>query len=455
MPLLRRTLAAAVSIAVVATLHTAQAQAEPRSGCSTSGPSLRYVVLFDAGSPREDAKLDATVSCGTLTGYYPQIAVGIAVSTDPAFADRLGRDRAFSAGSSVTPGRAIPQLTAAGAVSAADRSAEQWNLGAIGADRPRKVAEDVLVGLLDSGVDATHPDLVDAVDPAASAGCLTGVADPRPAAWAPTTSAHGTHVAGVIAAADDGRGVTGVAPGVRVASVRVVDDAGYVFPEAVVCGLMWAAQQRMTVTNNSYFVDPWLLTCDRDAEHVVFEAVRRAVDYATIRGVLTVAAASNENTDLAAPSGETADSRGRRALDSTCKLLPGGLRGVVAVSAVGLDQVKSSYSAYGLGVVDVTAPGGEGEDCVLSTVPGGYDTECGTSMAAPHATGVVALLAGDHPGASPQRLSRLLTSGARSLPCPADYDLDGVTGQDAYCTGYARFNSFYGHGMVQVPAAGY
>ncbi|GGS41895.1 S8 family peptidase [Actinokineospora fastidiosa] len=454
MPLLRRTLAAAVSVALVATTQVTlavDAAAEPRSGCSTSGPTLRYVVLFDAGTAAEDAKLDTTVACGSLTGYYAQIAVGIAVSADPAFADRMGRDRAFSARSVTAGERGNPPLSSGGPVAPADRTGEQWNMTMIGADRERAVSADVLVGVLDSGIDATHPDLVAAVDPTVSAGCLTGVADPRPAAWAPTTSPHGTHVAGLIAAADDGRGITGVAPGVRLASVKVVDDAGYVYPEAVICGLMWAAAKRMTVTNNSYFVDPWLLTCDREAEHVVFEAVRRAVDYASIRGVLTVAAASNENTDLAAPSGETADSRGRRTLDGSCKLLPGGLRGVVAVSAVGPDQVKSGYSAYGLGVVDVTAPGGEEGDCVLSTVPGGYGTACGTSMAAPHVTGVAALLAGQQPYATPQRLARALTGQARSLPCPADYDLDGVAGQDAYCTGYARYNSFYGHGLVRVP----
>lgn len=452
MPLLRRTLAAAVSVAAFATVHVPQAQAtEPRTGCASHGPALRYVVLFDAGTSAEDARLDATVACGSLTGYYPQVAIGVAVSTDPGFADQLGRDRAFSA-ESVVGGvkRPLAPLAVAGAVSPDDRTGEQWNLAMVGG--PGEADADVLVGVLDSGIDAAHPDLAGAVDPAVSAGCLTGVADPRPAAWSPTTSSHGTHVAGLIAAADDGKGVTGVAPGTRLASVKVVDDAGYVLPEAVVCGLMWAAAKGMTVTNNSYFVDPWLLTCDRDSEHVVYEAIRRAVDYASIRGVLTVAAASNKNTDLASPSGQSADSRGRRSLDNSCKLLPGGLRGVVAVSAVGPDQVKAGYSAYGLGVVDVTAPGGEGRDCVLSTVPGGYATACGTSMAAPHATGIAALLAGKHQGASPQRLSRLLTDGARSLPCPADYDLDGAPGQDAYCTGYTRYNSFYGHGLVTVPA---
>ncbi|MGW5052254.1 S8 family peptidase [Actinokineospora sp. NPDC004072] len=452
MPLLRRTLAAAVSFAMVATTHAApDATADPRPDCAPSGPTLRYVVLFDAGTAAEDAKLDISVACGSLSGYYAQIAVGIAVSADPAFADRMGRDRAFSASTVASGERDNPPLTAGGEVATADRSGEQWNMAMIGGGAARRIGDDVLVGVLDSGIDATHPDLAAAVDPAVSAGCLTGVADPRPAAWAPTTSPHGTHVAGLIAAADDGRGITGVAPGVRLASVKVVDDAGYVYPEAVICGLMWAAAKRMTVTNNSYFVDPWLLTCDRDAEHVVYEAVRRAVDYASIRGVLTVAAASNENTDLAAPSGETADGVGRRTLDGSCKLLPGGLRGVVAVSAVGPDQVKSGYSAYGLGVVDITAPGGEGEACVLSTVPGGYGTACGTSMAAPHVTGVAALLAGGHRYTTPQQLSRMLTDRARSLACPADYDLDGVAGQDAYCTGYDRFNSFYGHGLVQVP----
>ena len=61
----------------------------------------------------------------------------------------------------------------------------------------------------------------------------------------------------------------------RLASVKVVDDDGYIYPEYAVCGFMWAATTGMTVTNSSYFVDPWLLTCDSsDREHVVTEAVR-------------------------------------------------------------------------------------------------------------------------------------------------------------------------------------
>ncbi len=466
MPLLRRIKAAAVSVAAFATTlvmpaHVAAAPIEDVApNCLGAGPELRYVVLFDNGLGAADAAARVSSACGSLTMFHQEIAVGVATSSDSRFLARIGRARAFSAESTVGRGKSTSApLSTAGALSSGDRTAEQWNMDMIRAPRARALesgAATVLVGVLDSGIDANHPDLTGALDPARSAGCLTGKADRQPSAWQPTTSTHGTHVAGIIAAADDGKGIAGVAPGVRVASVKVVDDRGYVFPEAVVCGLMWAAENDMTITNNSYFVDPWLLTCDRPGEYVVYEAVRRAVDYASRRGVLTVAAATNENVDLADPRGQTAGAQGdRRALDSSCKLLPGGLRGVVTVSALRQDRLKAGYSAYGLGVVDVTAPGGEqtGDGCVLSTVPNGYGELCGTSMATPHATGIAALLASKYPGAGPQQLARLLNNTAQPVACPDDYDLDRSGGQDAYCSGYEPYNSFYGHGLVDALAA--
>ncbi|WP_091454738.1 S8 family peptidase [Actinokineospora iranica] len=460
-------MAAAASVAVVAAVLAVPGTAvgapleEGATSCLGNGPDLSYLVLFDPGTSAVEAAAETTSACGSTVVYHPEIAVAVVVSAEPRFADRIGRHRAFSAQAALGKSAKKASLTtgASGGVDTRDRTDEQWDMGMIRADAARALnrgSGDVVVGVLDSGIDPDHPDLAAAVDPTRSAGCLTGKADPAPAAWRPTTSPHGTHVAGLIAAADDGRGVTGVAPGARVASVKVVGDDGYVRPEAVVCGLMWAAATGMTLTNNSYFVDPWPLTCDRGEEHVVYEAVRRAVEHATKAGVLTVAAASNEAVDLADPHGQTAGPDGeRRELDGSCKVLPGGLRGVVAVSAVSADRLKAGYSAYGLGVIDVTAPGGDQahDGCVLSTVPGGYAKACGTSMAAPHATGVAALLASTHPDASPQRLARLLTEQARSVECPGDYDLDGTGGQDAYCSGYAPFNSFYGHGLVDALAA--
>ncbi|MBP2319770.1 subtilisin family serine protease [Kibdelosporangium banguiense] len=455
MPLLRRARAAAVFTAVLVTTCTLPSAADASDAtCVTTGAALRYVVLFDRNMPPAEAQAEITGACGVTTIYYAPTGVAVATSADPKFDDRLGRDRAFSA-QTAAPRKSKSEETAASptrSVSAADRTAEQWDMAMIDAPAAHEIttgSRDVVVGVLDSGIDATHPDLRAAVDPKLSAGCTTGSPDTSPAAWAPKSSPHGTHVAGTIAAADDGKGITGVAPGVRLASVRVVDDEGRIYPEYAICGFMWAAQQHMTITNSSYFVDPWLFTCSKSGQRVVREALMRTVAYAAAQGVVNVAAATNENVDMANPP------------EPSCRVLPAGLRDVLAVSSVGQDKVKAGYSAYGLGVVDVTAPGGErlrGKDdpdngCVLSTVPGGYARYCGTSMAAPHVSGVLALLASTHPKASPATLTRLLNNQSESVPCPADYDLSGNGTQDAYCSGYAPYNGFYGHGLVNALAA--
>lgn len=133
--------------------------------------------------------------------------------------------------------------------------------------------------------------------------------------------------------------------------------------------------------------------------------------------------------------------------------VPASLHKVVTVSALTPDGVKARYSAYGLGVVDVAAPGGAAGACVRSAAPGGYTRMCGTSMAAAHVSGVLGLLASQHPGYSATRLVRTLHETAEAMPCPADYDLDGNGTQDAYCAGYAGYNGFYGYGAVDALAA--
>ncbi|MEU5690461.1 S8 family serine peptidase [Actinosynnema sp. NPDC020468] len=487
MPLLRRARAVAVSAALLATgclAVSANAHADPdlhvpAPECIQPGPVLRYLVVFDRGTSEPLARAETAAACGTTVGYYPAISVAVVTSGDPGFGQRIGPDRAYSAqadglsrrtGSPARKKDDEPVSRSAAPGGAVDRTAEQWDMDLIHAAEAHAISggsRDVVVGVLDSGIDPAHPDLVGALDPALSAGCTNGIADPEQSAWAPTTSAHGTHVAGIIAAADDGAGTTGVAPGVRIASVKVVDDDGFIYPEYAVCGFMWAATHAMTVTNNSYFIDPWVFTCqNKSGQAVVYEAVRRAVDYAAAQGVLTVAAAGNGGADLTKPGRDTqsptnaaAEDVKPRSVDNTCLLLPAQLRNVVAVSSVGASKVKAGYSSYGLGAVDVTAPGGDrkqppddGEQgCVLSTVPDdGYDYSCGTSMAAPHVSGVAALLASTHPSANPGELTRMLNTEAETLPCPADYDLNGTGAQDAYCTGYSEYNGFYGHGLVDA-----
>src|SRR5581483_6102859 len=119
---------------------------------------------------------------------------------------------------------------------AAARSAEpgqepleglQWDLRAIKADQAAKVnpgSRDVTVGVIDTGVDDTHPDLAPNFSRSQSASCVTGKADTSPGAWRPFDPAqdyHGTHVAGTIAAARNGTGIAGVAPGAKVSAIKV------------------------------------------------------------------------------------------------------------------------------------------------------------------------------------------------------------------------------------------
>ena len=496
MPLLRRARAAALCTALLAVgcLTTATAvSADPlpdsQGSCLQSGPDLRYLVVFTPGTSQAIAEDTITAECGTTTIYYPQIAVAVATSPDPTFTDRIGPNRAYSAqaqayfdataDNSPEVSKKSDEITASlpsvttnpESVSTTDRTTQQWDMNMIKADQARRIAKgsaQVVVGVLDSGIDAQQPNLAQAIDPAESAGCVSGAPDTTESAWEPTTSAHGTHVAGTIAATDDGRGTAGVAPGVKVASVKVVDDNGYIYPEAAVCGFMWAAQNGMAIANNSYFIDPWVFTCaDTTGQNVVYTAVQRAVAYATSHGVLSIAAAGNQGVDLSNPgedssSPDNVDSgdQQQRQLGDDCAQLPAGLPGVVTVSSVGADELKAGYSSYGLGSIDLTAPGGDshqhsskGSNCVLSTVPDGYASACGTSMAAPHVSGVAALLASLHPHASPRQLTVLLNEQATPVACPSDYDLNGTGTQDAYCTGDSSYNSFYGHGLVNALAA--
>jgi subtilisin family serine protease len=424
---------------------------QPDPGCGDTGRTVRYLVVFDPGTPRNEAEGQVGAACGETVIYHPQISVGVVTSTDPDFPAKFGPGRTFSAQEARQGGtRRRPELASSGAddVPGLDRTGEQWDMAAVGAPGSDGSAK-VVVGVLDSGIDAAHPDLAKAVDREDSVGCLTGVPDRSADAWQPTTSAHGTHVAGIIAAADDGHGTTGVAPGVRVASVKVIDDSGYVDPAAAVCGLMWAAARHLPVVNTSFSVDPWGVSCGGRAGYdVVHEAIARAVEYSTAQGTLDIAAATNEAVNLT-PSPRS----GVSPAPSGCEELPAGLRDAVTVSAVGRDEVKTGYSSYGLGVVDLAAPGGDRGDCVLSTVPDGYASLCGTSMAAPHAAGVAALVASAYPGLSARQLRSALFKGARPMPCPTDYDLTGDGHQDGFCAGYTGYNGFYGHGMVDAAGA--
>jgi subtilisin family serine protease len=452
-------MAAPLVLAVGGGLFAAAPAAEAAPAvCDTTSTPYTYVVTYQPGTRVSAVDKELAAKCGTKVAYYAEIGVAIAGSRNADFQQKIGVYRAYSGGKDVAA--AASARTSLGAVrtledtrstaAAGDLSAQQWDMKAIHAPEANKVFQGsraVTVGVLDSGIDATHPALKAAVSASASAGCITGAPDLAPASWAPTTSDHGTHVAGTIAGKDQAAGFTGIAPGVRLASVKVVNDDGYIFPESAVCGFVWAAQHGFQVTNNSYYIDPGMFFCSREpGDAAAYEAVRRAIEYSTRHGVLNVSAAGNSGFDT---TDQTTDPNRPHPVDSSCGILPKAIDGVVTVSSVGYAGTKSSFSNYG--EIDVTAPGGdftqtppsgEGPSCPLSTVIGGqYGSKCGTSMASPHAAGVAALLASKFRGAPPWLLTKLLEGEADVVKCAST---------ETECTGPAKNNSYYGHGLVNA-----
>ncbi|WP_326946127.1 S8 family serine peptidase [Amycolatopsis sp. NBC_01307] len=455
-----RRMAAPLALVVGGGLLAAAPAAEAAPvACDTTSTAYTYVVTYQPGTRASAVDKELAAKCGTKVAYYGEIGVAIASSRNADFQQKIGVYRAYSGGKDVaSAGAARSSLGAVrtledtqSVAAAGDLSAQQWDMKAIHAPEANKKYQGsraVTVGVLDSGIDATHPALKAAISPSESAGCITGAPDLTPASWAPTTSDHGTHVAGTIAGKDPAAGFTGIAPGVRLASVKVVNDDGYIFPESAVCGFVWAAKHGFPVTNNSYYIDPGMFFCSREpGDAAAYEAVRRAITYSTHHGVLNISAAGNSGFDTTT---QTTDPNRPHPVDSSCGILPKAIDGVVTVSSVGYAGTKSSFSNYG--EIDVTAPGGDfsqtpptgaGPACPLSsTVFGGqYGSKCGTSMASPHAAGVAALLASRFRGIPPQLLSRFLTGEADPVACPT---------AEATCSGPARDNSYYGHGQVNA-----
>jgi subtilisin family serine protease len=246
----------------------------------------------------------------------------------------------------------------------------------------------VLVGVMDTGIEARHPDLRGAVSRSLSRNFVTDMPDvdgpcnqekDRSCSDPPLSDpvGHGTWVASAIAARLDGFGISGVAPKVKLVSLRAIQDSGYIFLQSFVDGLTYAADNGIDVVNMSFFIDPWLFNCpsnSADSEHAqleqatIIETVQRTVDYARGKGVTMVAALGNEWADLAHPTTDEISpdyppgSEYPRTVDDSCLELPAEATGVIGVSALGPSGRKSWYSNWGLGPADVAAPGGDDFD---------------------------------------------------------------------------------------------
>jgi subtilisin family serine protease len=491
----RKTLAAAAAVALGA---GAVVTAALNTTAMAAGPETTYLVLAPQGNSTAKAAARVAAAGGTVVADYSQIGVLVARSTNQDFATAVGGAGVESVastaelGTQLDEGETLETVDATGEAATADPTHEpdwglQWNMQQIHLPEAHAVttgSPDVVVGVLDSGISSTHPDLASQIAKDKSVSCIGGVPNTSEAAWNPTTSDHGTHVAGIIAAASNGVGVVGVAPGVKVAAVKVVNDAQFIYPEAAVCGFVWAAEHGMQITNNSYYIDPWELNCRNDPrQRPVWQAVQRAIRYSQNKGVLNVASAGNSNYDLqhkfvdsGSPNNVPKDQVEIRNINNACLDLPAEAPGVVTVSAVGPTRQKSYYSSYGQGVVDVTAPGGDSRfrtkgarstltDAVWSTTfntqtkTNGWGYKQGTSMSGPHAAGVAALALSAHPGLQPGALASFLERTADAMPCPAgvydpvpDWPISPKMPTNigpSNCFGGAR-NGFYGAGEVNA-----
>lgn len=264
-----------------------------------------------------------------------------------------------------------------------------WGMRMINADKAhRRTLGDkrVKVGVMDTGVQADHPDIHGNFDYRASRNFTTDI----PAIDGPCESAncvdpvgeddngHGTHVAGTMAAALNGFGVSGVAPRSTIVEVRAGQDAGFFFTGPTVNALTYSGDAGLDVVNMSFYVDPWWMNCAGGApedtpaqaadQDITLKAMTRALDYAHAKGVTLVAAAGNDHTDLAKTvADETspdygADPHHRTVNDATCKIMPVEGPHVLGIGSVGPSGTKADYSNWTTnlrsGEIELAAPGG-------------------------------------------------------------------------------------------------
>jgi subtilisin family serine protease len=243
-------------------------------------------------------------------------------------------------------------------------------------------SSDVVIAILDSGLETTHPEFARRiVSPWDYVGDDATPNDPR---------GHGTMSAGAAAArGDNGRGVAGACWSCRIMPVRVLDRNGTGYASDVIRGITYAANKGADVISMSF------------GGFAYSTAMQDAITYARSKGAVVLASAGNEG--------------------DTTRFYPAAYRGVIAVAANRPDGGRYSWSNFG-SWVDLTAPG-----CFWTThTGGGYGNFCGTSASTPLVAGLVGLLRAAKPDASRATIESVLQGTARPVSYVGDGRPDAV-----------------------------
>ncbi len=249
------------------------------------------------------------------------------------------------------------------------------------------------VAILDSGVATDNTDIATKV---------VGRANFSAASTTEDNYGHGTHVAGIVAAAHNTAGVAGVCPDCTILDGKVLDDRGYGSTSGIVNGINWAANNGAKVINMSL------------GQRTSSRTLESAINNAWNQGIVIVAAAGNGG--------------------NTAKVYPGAYTNVIAVAATDNNDSKASFSTYGAKWVDIAAPGANiystfpNHAFYLSNVYGrslGYDVANGTSMASPVVAGVAALTWSSNPNSTNTSVRAKVQSTADKIPGTGTYWANG------------------------------